>query len=134
MKAAADFVEDKDGAVLPRQIFYTLKESRCRIKEIDRLHNDCGKLTRMRVQNFVKACEIVIDKRMGQLAHGCWNARVPRGGPDVPVLPSVISATGDALALRECSRSANRTRSSVRPVLAEAHHLRTWNQPGQAFG
>src|SRR4051812_3668268 len=71
---------------------------------------------------------------MGQLAHGCWNARVPRGGPDVPILPSVIPATGHALTLCECSGGANRTRSSVGPVLAEAHHLRTWNQPSQAFG
>jgi hypothetical protein len=51
------------------------------------------------------------------------NSGISRGAPDVPVLPSVIAATSDALASSEAARRPDRSGGGIRSVLAKAHFL-----------
>src|SRR5690242_16243643 len=71
---------------------------------------------------------------MRELARSFRHAAVTRSAADVPVLPAVIAANGDALASGVSTRDANCTRGRIRSVLAKANHLGARNHRANELG
>ena len=134
VKAAADFVEDEQRAVLVSEIFDAFQETGRGRTKADRLHDDRSKLSGVIVEQFLQGIEIVVDEGMSQRAHGAGNARISRRAADIPILPAMVAAAGNAIAAGKRARSANRSRSGIGPILAEAHLLGTRNNPHKALG
>src|SRR5208282_4149266 len=107
VKTTADLVEDEQCPMLMRQFFHAFEKACRRRPEVHRLHDDCGELAFAFVQKFSQRSQIVVDERMRQSPHRLRNARMARRAANVPILPSVVTAAGDALAPGEGSRSSD---------------------------
>src|SRR6266436_8815344 len=109
VKTATDLVEDEQRPVLMSQLFHAFKKTCRRRPEVHRLHDDCRELIFMFVQKLLQRPQVVVHERMRQSSHRLRNTRISRRAPDVPILPSVVTAAGDSLASGEGSRAADRS-------------------------
>ena len=75
------------------------------------------------VEELLQRREIDESELVRQRADRVGHAAVARGRADVPVLPAVIAAGGDAIAAGGRTRNAHAGRGRVRAVLAEPDHL-----------
>jgi len=67
---------------------------------------------------------------MRQSPHACGTPAF-RLCSDVPILPSVVAAAGDALTSGQRARAANRSGGGVRSILPKTHLLRTGDESRQ---
>src|SRR6185312_3659366 len=106
-----------------RNVENALEITISRPEEVERLHHDCGELTFVLGQKLIQRVKVVIRKCVRQLANRCRNARGAGRASNVPVLPAMVPANGDSLALGKCACSTHRSCRGIRPVLAILHHL-----------
>src|SRR5579862_9694323 len=120
--------------MLVGEVLDALEKARLRLNKIHRLHDDRGKLVGMFFEQGLQTTEVVVRKGMRQIAHCLWNSCVACSAADVPILPAMVTAARNAVAASESACGADRARRGIRTVLAEANHLRTRNQAGEALG
>src|SRR5207249_11108628 len=123
VKAAADFVEDQQSAVVVGKILHALQESGSGFLKIERLHDHGTKLTVVGCKHGFQRGKVVIAEGMRQAPHGSGNSEMAGGAADIPILPAVISAARDPLAASVRARGADCARGHVRAVFPEPHHL-----------
>src|SRR5262245_42419952 len=70
---------------------------------------------------------------MAELARRRRYAAVTRGGPDVPILPTVVPANCDSISARPSSRKPDGAAGRIRAVLAEPYHLGTRDHLAKGF-
>src|SRR5262245_12777478 len=75
--------------------------------------------------------QIVVIEYVSQISNDLRNTVISRARSDVPVVPAVIAATQNLVAICISSRKPNRRTCYIRARLAEPDHLRLWQDVAQ---